>query len=279
MKLLLYLLLACAAIGYGWAMFRVYRSQSQRLYLPRREMLSTPAEHGYPYQTVEFATVDGVTLRGWFVPCPGAAHVLCFFHGNRGNISDRMESIEMFHGLGFSVFLFDYRGYGESGGVPDEQGTYRDGEAAWRYLVEERAIEPACIAMLGRSLGAAIAAAVAVHHQPGALVLESTFTSLPDVAAVHHPLLPVRLLARYRYPVLDFMPRIHCPLLVVHSREDEVIPFSHSEKLFAAAAPPKEFLEIGGNHYQGYLDSGSRYLNGLRGFFSHYLKDFSSTTE
>lgn len=279
MKLLLYLLLACAAIGYGWAMLRVYYSQARRLYLLRREIATTPAEHGYAYESVTFAAADGVALHGWFVPRPGAVHVLFFFHGNRGNISDRMETIEMFHELGFSVFLFDYRGYGESEGVPDEQGTYRDGEAAWRYLVEERAIEPAHIAMLGRSLGAAIAAAVAVHHRPGALVLESTFTSLPDVAAVHHPLLPVRLLARYRYPVLDFVPRIHCPLLVVHSREDEVIPFSHGEKLFAAAAPPKEFLEIGGNHYQGYLGSGSRYLDGLREFFLRYLKDFPAATE
>ncbi len=99
------------------------------------------------------------------------------------------------------------------------------------------------------------------------------------MAAVHHPLLPVRLLARYRYPVLEFVARIHCPLLVVHSREDEVIPFAHGERLFAAANPPKAFLEISGNHYRGYLDSGSRYIDGLRAFFGRYLKDFRPRTE
>ncbi len=278
MKLLL-ALLGVGLAGYGWAMARLYREQGRRLYLVSRDMVTTPAAHGHAYEAVRFQTADGLTLHGWFVPRADAAYVLCFFHGNRGNISDRMETIDLFHAMGFSVFLFDYRGYGESDGEPDEVGTYRDGDAAWRHLTGERGINPRRLVMLGRSLGAAIAAATAARHAPAALVLESTFTSLPEAAAVHHPLLPVRLLARYRYPVEDFVRRIHCPLLVVHSREDEVVPFEHGRRLFAAAHPPKAFLEIGGRHYDGYLTSGTRYVHGLQDFFSQHLKDFPPPTE
>ncbi len=274
MLVLLFSLFAVALVAYAGTLWHVYRNQSRRIYLPRREMVTTPAEHGLAYESVTLTTVDGVRLRGWYVPCQDTSHVLCFFHGNRGNISDRMETIEMFHRLGLSVFLFDYRGYGESEGEPDEAGTYRDGEAAWTYLVEARGIMPRRIVLLGRSLGAAIAAAVAARHTPGALVLESTFTSLPEAAAVRYPLLPVRLLARYRYPVLEFVRQVRCPVLVIHSREDEVIPFEHGEQLFAAAPQPKSFLEISGNHYQGYLTSLEIYTKGLATFFHKYLPDW-----
>ncbi|HHH35859.1 MAG TPA: alpha/beta hydrolase [Gammaproteobacteria bacterium] len=276
------LLPALAGLGlaaYGWAMARLYFGQARRLYLASRDMVTTPAAHGYDYESVHFPTADGLTLHGWFVPRADATHVLCFFHGNRGNISNRMETIELFHAMGFSLFLFDYRGYGESEGVPDEAGTYLDGAAAWHHLTRMRGVDAGRIVMLGRSLGAAIAAATAVHHRPAALVLESTFTSLPEAAAAHHPLLPVRLLARYRYPVEDFVRRIHCPILVIHSREDEVIPYAQGRRLFAAAHPPKEFLEIGGRHYDGYLTSGARYVQGLKDFFRRHLKDFSPPTE
>ena len=271
MKLPLFLL-AFAALGYAGAMLHVYRNQERLLYLPRRELAATPAALGLDYEEEYFAAADGVRLHGWFVPCAGARHVLCFFHGNRGNIGDRLETIEMFHGMGFSLFLFDYRGYGRSEGFPGEEGTYRDGEAAWQRLCD-RGFAPDRIILFGRSLGAAIAAAVAARHAPAALVLESTFTSLPEAAAVHYPYLPVRFLVRHRYPVIEFVRRIRCPLLIVHSREDEVIPFSHAERLYAAAHPPKEFLEIQGRHYQGYLTSGSLYTEGLQRFFQRHLVD------
>ena len=125
--------------------------------------------------------------------------MLLFCHGNAGNISHRLESVEVFHRLGLSVLLFDYRGYGQSTGRPSENGLYRDGEAAWRYLRQTRRVDSLDVILYGRSLGGAVATYLAAQHRSGALIVESAFTSVPDVAARHYPYLPVRALARTRF--------------------------------------------------------------------------------
>lgn len=259
-------ILALAAVGYGGVLLHVYLTQQRRVYLPSRKMLTTPAYFGLRYEVASFVAADGVVLHGWFIPHDFAERVVLFCHGNRGNISEYMETLVMFQHLGVATFVFDYRGYGLSGGSPDEAGTYRDVEAAWSYLVERRGLDPSDIIVMGRSLGAAIASHLAARQTPRALVLESTFTSLPEIAMEHHPHLPVRLLSRYHYPVLDNVKQIRCPVLVIHSREDEVIPFAHAEKLYTAAGGPKTLLSILGNHYQGYLASGRLYREGLKDF-------------
>ncbi len=181
-------------------------------------------------------------------------------------------SIALFHELGFSVMLFDYRGFGLSAGAPSEQGVYRDAEAAWRYLVDIRGIAPDRIALHGRSLGAAIATWLASRHTPAALVIESTFTSMPEVAAELYPLLPVRLLMRHRFPVREYLKEVRCPVLVVHGREDELIPYRHGQALFEAANAPKAFMDIAGKHYDGHVASGRNYYEGLASFYERYLK-------
>jgi pimeloyl-ACP methyl ester carboxylesterase len=268
-------LAAAGGLGYLFAAFALYRGQAAQVYKPLRDMVDAPAAHGLPYEDFEFRAADGTRLHGWYVPRPGARRVLMFFHGNTRNISYCLDSVLLFHRLGFNVFLFDYRGYGLSGGVPDEGGTYLDAEAAWQYLSGKLGIAPEDVVMLGRSLGAAIACWLAARHEPRALVIESTFTSLPDAAAEHYPYLPVRLLARYRYPVADHLPRIHCPLLIVHSPDDEIIRFEHATRLFALANEPKELLRIEGRHYDGYRTSGAVYEEGLARFFSRYAAERS----
>jgi len=269
MSLVLFVLLVIL-LAYGVLLWRVYCTQSQRLYLSTREITTTPDQHGIAYEEVFFQAADGIRLHGWYVPCEGSRRVLLFFHGNRGNISDRLETIAMCQQLGLPVLLFDYRGYGRSEGAPSESGTYQDALAAWAWLVEQRGIAAERIVFLGRSLGAAIATWLAAQRRPGALIIESTFSSLPELAAEAYPLLPVRWLLRYQYPVLHNLQRVHCPVMVVHSREDEFIPFAHGQRLFAAANPPKEFLAIEGNHYAGYLATGKRYTAGIAGFLEKY---------
>lgn len=257
-----------AAVALGYAIFAgaLYVYQEQFVYLPERVLAATPRERGLDYEAVRFTSADGVRLSGWFIPAPNARATLLFFHGNAGNISHRLESIRQFHRLRLSVFIFDYRGYGESEGAPTETGTYRDAEAAQRYLVEERGLAPTRLVYFGRSLGGAIAAWLAVRRPPHALIVESAFTSVPDIGAEIYPWLPVRSLARLRYATQESLRSVHVPVLVVHSREDEIIPFHHGVALHDAANAPKELLEIRGGHNDGYWVSGDRYIRGLDAF-------------
>lgn len=260
-----------AAVAYALILLWVYARQSRRVYRPLRELIAAPAARGLAYDDVIFTAEDGVRLHGWYVPRADARYVLLFFHGNTRNISWCLDSLELFHRLGFSTFLFDYRGYGRSEGRPDEAGTYRDARAAWEYLVRERGIEAGRIVMLGRSLGGAIAAWLAARHAPRALVLESTFLSFPDVAAELHPRLPARLLARYRYPVKEYLREVRSPVLVIHSRDDELIPYRHGCQLYEVAGEPKRLASIAGPHYNGYLLSGEQYAEALARFFAEHL--------
>ena len=253
----------------------LFLSQSRLLYypeLPSRAIVATPERVGLSYETVEIRTEDGVRLHGWYLPANADARaVLLFFHGNAGNISHRLDSLKIFSDLGLDVLIFDYRGYGRSEGEVSEQGTYRDAEAAWRYLTDGRRISGKNIVLFGRSLGAAIAAQLATRHNPGALIMESGFTSAPDLAAPHFPLFPVRLLARFGYSAKDYLKSVHCPVLIVHSRDDEIVPIQHGRELFAAAHEPKGFLEIRGGHNDGFLLSRQSYVAGLDAFLTRYL--------
>lgn len=246
--------------------------QSHYIYYPEHIISADPSNIGLEFESISFKTEDRVKLSGWFIPSEGASDVILFFHGNAGNISHRLESIQIFHRLGLNVFIFDYRGYGQSDGRPSEIGTYRDAEAAWQYLVKERQVSPNRIIVFGRSLGGAVAAWLAHKHTPGALVLESGFTSIPEIAAKLYPYLPVRLLSRYKYNTAEYLDEVDCPVLIVHSREDEIMPFSHGQQLFERARGPKEFLEISGTHNEGFITSGERYIEGLNTFISEYLE-------
>ncbi|MCK5558231.1 MAG: alpha/beta hydrolase [Candidatus Hydrogenedentes bacterium] len=245
--------------------------QSRFIYFPERGIIMTPREIGLSYEAVNFEASDGVKLSGWFVPAEDPRGVVLFCHGNAGNISHRLESIQVFHRLGLSTFIFDYRGYGQSEGRITEQGTYLDAEAAWRYLVEKQHTDPTEIVIFGRSLGGAIGAWLAQDHTPSALIIESTFASIPDIAADLYPYLPVRHLARFHYAAINYLRQVHCPVLIVHSRDDEMISFSHGRRLLESANEPKELLEIRGTHNEGFITSADRYESGLESFISKHV--------
>ena len=261
--------------AYGLLLLFLYFNQGRMLYypnMPSRELDATPALAGLPYEDVSLTTTDGLQLHAWFIARPREKGVVLFSHGNAGNISHRLDSMKIFYDLGYSVLIFDYRGYGKSEGAPSEQGTYRDAEAAWEYLTGDRGYPDKDIVLFGRSLGGAVTAWLATRHTPRALIVESTFTSVPDMAASLYPLFPVRWLARFRYPAREYLSRIHAPVLIVHSREDEIIPYEHGEKLYAAANPPKEMLTLRGGHNDGFYVSGKTYTEGLRSFLDKYGK-------
>ena len=241
--------------------------------LPGRELLTTPRSAGFDYVDVNFETSDGLLLHGWYVYAENSRGTVLFLHGNVGNISHRLDSIAIFRELGLDTFIVDYRGYGRSEGKPSEAGTYLDAEAAWKYLVTERGEDPARIMVFGRSLGGAVAAWLATKHKPAALIVESSFTSAVEMAAHLYPFMPVRLISRLRYPVVDFVARTTCPVLIIHSRDDEIIPFAMGKALYEAAPAPKAFLELAGDHNHAFLLFRDRYREKLAKFTEDHLED------
>jgi len=264
-------LLFILAVAYAGLCLLMYLLQERFVYFPTRPLHATPADIGLEYEEVSLSAADGTALHGWFVPGRRHSPTLLFFHGNAGNISHRLESLAIFHRLGLNTLVFDYRGYGRSAGSPSEEGTYRDAEAAWRHLTETRRIPPERVVLFGRSLGGAVAAWLAPRAGAGALILESTFTSIPELGAKLYPFLPVRLLARLRYDTLARLPHAGCPVLIVHSRDDEIVPFEHARRLLEAAPEPKRLLELRGGHNDGFLVSGERYVEGLAAFLDTHL--------
>lgn len=267
--------LLIAAVIYGVFVAMIYFSQSRMLYypnLPSRKISATPEQIGLLFEEVSFTASDGVKLHGWFLPADNAQGTLLFFHGNAGNISHRLDSLHIFNALNLDVLIFDYRGYGQSEGSPTEQGTYLDAEAAWHYLTSERSIPAGNILLFGRSLGGAVAAHLASRHQAMGLALESTFTSVPDMAAELYPLLPVRWLASFRYNTKAALDAVSYPLFIAHSPEDEIIPYTHGRMLFDSARQPKQFLKLSGGHNGGFLSDRSEYLKAWRVFIERCIK-------
>jgi hypothetical protein len=269
-KMLLSLVLI-VVLSYSLIVAVAYFKQGDMLYYPTNAHVATPADIGLRFEELNLKTDDGVTLSAWCIPADNERGVVLFCHGNGGNISHRLDSIRIFHHLGLSVLILDYRGYGKSGGTPTEQGTYLDGDAAWRYLVESRGVRPDRIVLFGRSLGAAVAAELARRHEAGLLIVESAFTSVPDLGAKYFPYLPVRLITRFHYTTIDKVAHIAIPKLFIHSPTDEIVPYSQGRALFERAAEPKEFLEIRGGHNEGFLISGDGYISGLDRFLGRHL--------
>ena len=244
--------------------------EHSQVYHPDRVLTATGAELGRPFEDVRFKASDGVELNGWFFPAstnshrPKLAVLVC--HGNAGNISHRLDTCAALLATGVNVFVFDYRGYGRSQGRPSEEGTYRDAQAAYQWL-RQKGFAGTNIIAFGESLGGGIAAELAVREPLGGLVLQSTFTSIPDMGAELFPWLPVRWLGTIHYDTQSKLPRLHVPVLVMHSPADELIRFHHGQSNFAAANEPKLFWELKGEHNDPLADA-QHFIAGMEKFLA-----------
>ncbi len=272
MRMIVHVLLMLA-VAYAGLLVLVYVFQSRMVFYPEveRELAATPASVNLPFEDLHLQTSDGVDLHGWYIPAAQAQGTVLFLHGNAGNISHRLDSLEMFHRLGYNTLIFDYRGYGNSGGKPDEQGTYRDAEAAWRYLTEQRHVPECRIVLFGESLGGAIAAWLAARQKPGALVIASGFTSVPHLGQQLYRYLPIRWLARISYDTRAYLQSVNAPVLIAHSPQDDIIPFAEGQALFAAAHPPKQFLELAGGHNDGFIFMREEWVKTLGDFLGEHV--------
>ena len=269
-RLLLNVVIAVALTYLGLSVM-IYFQQDGMVYVPEKAITHNPNNIGLAYEEVSVRTTDGLSISGWYIPAKDEKAVVLSCHGNAGNISNRLDSVRIFNDLSLSVMIFDYRGYGKSEGRPSEEGTYLDAEAAWDYLTAVKKIPPGRIIVHGRSLGAAVAAEIATRRSPAALIVESGFTSVPDLGQKMYPWLPVRLISRFHYATIDKIGTIRCPKLIIHGRQDDIVPFEHGRALYEKASLPKEFLEIRGNHNDGFLLSGRIYTGGIEGFLERYV--------
>ncbi len=248
--------------------------EKKLIYFPTRAHDATPAGLGLAHEEVELVAGDGVRLHGWFLPAKGSRLTVLLFHGNAGNISHRLDrALLMQLRLKVDTFLLDYRGYGRSEGSPDEAGTYEDARAAYRWLAA-RGTSPERLVLFGESLGSAVATQLATVVASRALVLESPFTSVPDMARAVYPFLPLWPFVRTRYDTLSKIGALRVPLLILHGERDEVVPFAQGRRVFEAAPEPKRFYAIrGAGHNDTYVVGGDAYWQALSDFMGGLVSD------
>ncbi len=271
MKAVLKLSLVLVA-GYAVVCLALFLLQRRLLYFPGPAPGGSPASNGLVGEALTLETEDGESLGAWWIEPQGAAPrgALLVSHGNAGNLEQRASLARTFCEMNFAVLLYDYRGYGASSGRPHEPGLRLDARAAYRWL-RERGFEPERIVLYGESLGGGVATQLASEVPAAALILESSFTSVADVASALYPWLPTRLLLRDRYENLRKIETLELPLLVVHSPDDELIPCAHARRL-AAAAAHSELLETRGGHNDGGFRTLPEACAGVRAFLERCVR-------
>lgn len=261
---------ALSIIFIGLLLFNLwlYTQQPGMLFYPTAPLEATPAEWGLAYEEVAITTADQIKLHGWYLPAAQATQVLLFFHGNAGNISHRRDSLQIFHDLGLNILIIDYRGYGRSEGRISEAGLYQDAQAAWDYLHTSRGFPVRDIIVFGRSLGGAVATHLASQVQPRALILESTFSSVRDMADFMMPLVSRLIFLRYEFDTVAVIRQLKSPLLMLHSPDDEIIPYVLGQRVFVAAQGRKYSYDLRGGHNEGFVASQPGYAQAIAAFLA-----------
>ena len=253
--------------------FGACRIEDRFIFHPDHVTDRDPHHIGLRFEDVFFTTQDGLRLHGWLIPHQEGRATLVWFHGNAGNISDRLLNIKLLHDrIAINIFIFDYRGYGRSEGTASEKGTYLDGEAAINYLLgrDDAAARP--LILFGRSLGAAVAAEMAIRFNSSGLILESPFVSIREMARAIFPSLPIAWLLRTRYDTMEKVRLIKTPILVLHGDRDATVPFAQGKKVFEVASEPKKFHRIvGASHNDTFVVGGEEYYRALREFIESAL--------
>jgi fermentation-respiration switch protein FrsA (DUF1100 family) len=242
------------------------------LFYPERGQSHLPSDLGLPFEELWLTAEDGVRTQAWWIPGEPGRPLLIFFHGNAGTMADRLDNASFLRQrFGLSLLMAEYRGYGESEGVPSERGLYLDASAAWaeaRLRAGRRKV-----VVFGRSLGGAVAIDLAARHPVDGLIVESTFTSLPDMAG--RTGIPfARHAVAYRFDSRAKIVRVSCPILIVHGDGDELVPHFMGEALRDAATAPVSFHSVaGGDHNGTWLAGGHLYWQAWEEFLTSLESD------
>ena len=249
------------------------RFEWRQVYYPSRSMENTPLDAGMEFEEITFVTQDDCELHGWWIPAEGAAGSLIFCHGNGGNLSGRIHFLHALHGLGLNVFAFDYRGYGKSRGYPSEKGTYLDALAAYEVVRNKHGDkEEPPVLVFGRSLGGAVAAELVLRRKAKAIVLESTFTSIGDMAERQFPGIPLRHFLSIKYDTLSKMPRIKIPTLIAHGKNDSLVPVEMGRQLAELAGGAVTYIETDTGHNDVHWETNPAYWEQLKQFVARTME-------
>lgn len=240
--------------------------ERRQIFYPTRIVGMTPESMGLDFDDVYFKTDDGLSLNGWFVKADTNKGVVLFCHGNAGNISHRLESIFLFREMGFDVFIFDYRGYGRSRGWTTEKGVYADALAAYNYVVGIRGGRTDRVVIFGRSLGGNVAIDLATKVKAACLISESAFSSIEDMARAIYGVRPPKWMLSNHFDARSKISKVKMPKLIIHSRDDELVPYEQGRQIFNSAPEPKDFFELTGSHNEYYLGTRSDYAKKMRSF-------------
>ena len=253
-------------------LFLIYARLLERkiIYFPSKTIEFEPSDAGLAYEDVFFKAEDGTELHGWFVQVPDAYATVLYFHGNAGNISHRVEIAKMFNDKKMNFFIIDYRGFGRSKGSPNEKGIYLDALAAYNYLVDIKGICLKKIILYGKSLGVAAAIDLATKVKAGALICESGFTSTQDFAREIYKFIPLWLFVSQKYDSLGKIGKLDIPKLIIHSQNDEIVPFSHGKRLFEKAREPKELYVMRGGHNDAFYIYNAECMQRISDFLKRY---------
>ncbi len=276
--------LICLALFAAVLAVSVRLMENSLIYFPSKHPAGRWNAQGYGLaaEDVWLATSDGVRIHGWYVTAsvaPGGAGglaagdsgvpVILFFHGNGGNLTDRIEKLQLLTSLSADVFIIDYRGYGRSEGKPNEPGIYMDGDAAYKHLTAGRGVAAERVIVFGESLGGAVACEIAARYPTGGVILESTFTSASEMARKVLPLLSPRLYLKTRFDNLGKISRITTPVLLIHGTQDTTVPPEHSQRLYDAASEPKALALIpGAGHNDVFVVGGGEYAGAILRFLA-----------
>lgn len=237
------------------------------VFFPEKSLAFSPRGWGMDFEDIYLSTHDGVRLNAWLIRASRDSPMVLWFHGNAGNIADRVENARLLVDRGLSLFLVDYRGYGKSEGAPSEKGIYIDGQAAYDYLVSERDIAPGNLIVFGRSLGSTVAVYVASRNICAGAILESAITNMADMARVHYPIIPGLGTLKHKFNSIDRISGIKAPILFIHGDADEIVPYELGRRLFDAATSEKTFYTIPRAHHNDtYFVGGKEYFDRFERF-------------
>lgn len=263
--------LAIFLLTYLSACLYLFFAQNSLIFQPNIDPAGNPIWQSIAHQEHYFNSKNANKLHAWFVEGDTNKKTVLICHGNAGHIKDRAGLIQIINQAGYSVFIFDYQGYGQSQGTPSEQNTYDDVESAWNYLTTQLNKDPNKIIVLAQSLGGAIGSYLCTKVQPAFLILCSTFTSIKRLGQEHYPIFPVNYLLKINYNTLENCQKSLCPVLVMHSKDDKRINIKHGLALYQAAPSPKKFIELHGEHGTAAIESKDIYIAAIEDMEREHL--------